>query len=162
MSLPFRRITRLQGKALLDTRTARASLAVFLLAGVLGLWYGQLVIARQRAALSASPGLQAEQHAAALRHVAPTARAADQLYYLHFHTRHEPGPWAPFALGLRDVQPYNLKVRLLALHGQLYAGELVNPLLVAAGHFDAAFVLAWLSPLLVIALLHPPALGRGS
>jgi ABC-2 type transport system permease protein len=127
---------------------------VFLLAGLLGLWYGHVVIARQHVALAASPALEAEQHAAVFRHVAPTARAADQLYYLHFHTRHEPGRWAPFALGLRDVQPYNLKIRLLALHGQLYAGELVNPLLVAAGHFDAAFVLAWLSPLLVIALLH--------
>lgn len=155
MSLPLGRITRLQCKALLDTRTARASLAVFLVAGLLGLWYGQVVMSRQRAALAASPALQAEQHAAVFRHVAPTAKAGDQLYYLHFHTRHEPGAWAPFALGLRDVQPYNLKIRLLALHGQLYAGELVNPLLVAAGHFDAAFVLAWLSPLLVIALLHP-------
>jgi ABC-2 type transport system permease protein len=145
----------LQCKSLLDARTARASLAVFLVAGLLGLWYGHVVVSRQRTALAASPALQAEQHAAVFRHVAPTATAADQLYYLYFHTRHEPGAWAPFALGLRDVQPYNLKIRLLALHGQLYAGELVNPLLVAAGHFDAAFVLAWLSPLLVIALLHP-------
>lgn len=148
------RILRLQLTQLLGDRAVCLSLLVFVVASIFALGYGRVVISQQHAALSVSAMLQREQHAAVLAPVSPKAPAADQLYYLFFHTRHEPGPWAPFALGMRDVQPYNLKVRLLALHGQLYAGELVNPLLAAAGHVDGAFVLTWLSPLLVIALLH--------
>lgn len=154
MSTPWRRIVLMQVRQVLAARAVQASLLLFLLAGVLGLGYGHTVIARQRAALAGSPALQAEQHAATLAHVRADAKAADQLYYLFFHTAHVPQAWAPFAIGQRDMQPFNLKVRLLALHGQLYAGELINPLIAAAGHFDAAFVLVWLAPLLVIALLH--------
>lgn len=150
----LRTVVRLQIRQLAGDRSVQLSLCAFLLAGVLGLLYGHVVVTRQEAALAASPALQDEQHAAVFARVAPQARAADQLYYLFFHTRHEPGAWARFSLGLRDVQPYNLKVRLLALHGQLYAGEVINPLIAAAGHVDAAFVLTWLAPLLVIAFMH--------
>jgi ABC-2 type transport system permease protein len=144
----------LELKLLLHSRAVVASLVLMLGAGVFGLVHGHTVIERQRATLAQAAALQDEQHRAILAPVQPTARAADQLYYLFFHTRHEPSPWAPFSIGLRDIQPYNLKVRLLALHGQLYTGDLVNPLLAAFGHFDAAFVLAWLSPLVVIALVY--------
>jgi ABC-2 type transport system permease protein len=57
-------------------------------------------------------------------------------------------------LGQRDVLPFNLKVRLLALQGQLQEVDLVSPLLSAYGNFDAAFVLVVLAPLLIIALSY--------
>jgi ABC-2 type transport system permease protein len=123
-------------------------------AGLFGLLHGHTVIERQQATLAAAPALESEQHRAVLGHVPPSAPAGDQLYYLFFHTAHVPAVWAPFSIGLRDIQPYNLKIRLLALHGQLYASDIVNPLLAAFGHFDAAFVLVWLSPLVVIGLVY--------
>jgi ABC-2 type transport system permease protein len=58
------------------------------------------------------------------------------------------------SLGQRDLQPFNLKVRLLALHGQLYDSDVTNPLLAAFGSFDLAFVLVFIVPLFVIALTH--------
>ncbi len=154
MMAPLGRVLALQLRQVLTSRAATICVGVFLLAGCLGLAYGQTVIARQRATLAAGPALEREHRTAVLTPVGPEARAGDQLYYLSFHTAHEPGAWAPFAIGLRDVQPFNIKIRMLAIHGQLYASDLVNPLIAAAGHFDAAFVLAWLAPLLVIALTH--------
>ena len=61
-------------------------------------------------------------------------------------------PQAPFAIGQRDVQAYNLKVRLHALQGQLYDADLGNPLLSFLGHFDLAFVFVVLAPLLTIGI----------
>ncbi|MGE3956171.1 MAG: hypothetical protein AB7H96_05580 [Vicinamibacterales bacterium] len=64
----------------------------------------------------------------------------------------EPSPWAAVAIGQRDVQAFNLKVRLHGLQGQLYDADLGNPLLASFGHFDLAFVLVVLVPLVVIGL----------
>jgi ABC-2 type transport system permease protein len=86
--------------------------------------------------------------------------AGDQLYYLTFHTRHHPSSWAPLAVGQRDQRAFNLKVRILALQGQLYDGEITSPLLAALGALDFAFVLVVLTPLVVIALLHDLVSGE--
>lgn len=127
-------------------------LALLLLAGLFALGHGETVIERQRAALRESPRHQAEEHQRILGHLAPTADAGDQLYYLFFHTVREPSAWAPAVIGQRDVQAFNLKVRILALQGQLYDADLGNPLLASFGNFDLAFVFVVLAPLLVIAV----------
>jgi ABC-2 type transport system permease protein len=153
-------MSRLLRLALLDARQVLRNPIVPLalgLCGVLGLIaleHGLVVIERQRQALRDSPALEEEQHHAVLDRQPAAATAADQLYYLFFHTSHHPSAWAPFALGQRDVQPFNLKVRLLALQGQLHEADLVSPLLAAYGSLDAAFVLVMLLPLLVIAMSY--------
>jgi ABC-2 type transport system permease protein len=125
--------------------------ALLIAGGAMAIAHGRRVIDDQRSTLLNSASLQREEQQAILA-PAPGANAGDQLYYLFFHTVREPAPWAAVAIGQRDVQPFNLKVRLLALHGQLYDGELGNPLLASFGNFDLAFVFVVLSPLLVIAL----------
>jgi ABC-2 type transport system permease protein len=117
-------------------------------------YHGRTVIDRQRLAIAESRALQDEQHRAILAAQPPSANAGDQFYYLFFHTVHEPSAWAPLSLGQRDLQPFNLKVRLLALQGQLYDTDIVNPLLAAFGSFDLAFVIVFIVPLFVIALTH--------
>jgi len=112
------------------------------------------VIARQQQVIADSDRLQREQHDAVLAVQPPTASAGDQLYYLAHHTRHHPSSWAALSVGQRDLRSFNVKVRLLALHGQLYDGDIVSPLLAALGTFDLAFVLVALAPLLVVALCH--------
>lgn len=153
MSAPGR-VAMLELRASLRSPITLGALLLGLAAGTLALAHGRAVIDRQQRTLHARERLQAEQHRAVLATQPPTARAGDQLYYLFFHTAHEPSDWAPFALGQRDVQPCNLKVRLLALQGQLHEADLVSPLLAASGNFDAAFVLVMLAPLLVIALSY--------
>jgi ABC-2 type transport system permease protein len=55
---------------------------------------------------------------------------------------------------MRDSAPYVLRVRALALQSQLHQGENFNPALAVAGRFDVAFVLIYLAPLVLVALLH--------
>ncbi|NOT45594.1 MAG: DUF3526 domain-containing protein, partial [Acidobacteria bacterium] len=103
--------------------------------------------------LSDGPRLQAAEHGRIFGPLPPEANAGDQLYYLAYHTARHPSPWAPVAVGQRDVHAFNLKIRLLALQGQLYDADLGNPLLAMLGHFDLAFVLTVLVPLLVVAVM---------
>lgn len=122
-----------------------------LLAGLLAIGNGHRVIERQREVLAEAEARQAAEHQAILRPQA-SAVAGDQLYYLAFHTVRTPSPWAPLALGQRDVHAFNLKVRIHALQGQLYDADLDNPLLTSFGTFDLAFVLVVIAPLFLIAL----------
>ncbi|WP_173911540.1 DUF3526 domain-containing protein [Acinetobacter sp. Marseille-Q1618] len=80
--------------------------------------------------------------------------AGTAAYYTFHYTWDAPNTLAFAALGLRDVAPYILRIRALGLQAQLYEGETLNPELVLQGHFDFAFVLIYLSPLFLIALLH--------
>lgn len=150
----MRTVLRLELRRLLRSRGLVAGLCALAVAGLLAITHGDRVIDGQRRTLAAAPVLQAEQHAAILGPAGPTARAGDQLYYLVHHTAHHPSPWALWAIGQREVHAINVKVRMLALQGQLYAGDLLNPVLVATGGLDAALVLALFAPLLIIALTH--------
>ena len=146
------RLLRLELLLLLRGRAVIVGIALILAAGIFGLVHGHTVIARQQAAIARSASLQDEEHRRILAPVAPTANAANQLYYLYFHTVREPSAWAPVAIGQRDVQAFNLKVTTRALQEQLYNAEFGNPLLAAFGNFDLAFVFVVLAPLLVIAM----------
>jgi ABC-2 type transport system permease protein len=145
------RILLLESKLLIRGRGVAIGVAALLIAGVCALGHGRTVIDRQHEALAETPRLQQEEHRRILGPLDPAANAGDQLYYLAFHTVREPSAWAPLAVGQRDVHAFNLKVRILALHGQLYDTDLGNPLLATLGQFDLAFVLVVLAPLLVIA-----------
>jgi ABC-2 type transport system permease protein len=153
-------VFRLELARVLRSRALVAAMLVWAVAAAAALVNGDRVIERQRRALAQSDRLQAEQHDAVLAHQPPTGSAGDQLYYLAFHTRHHPSSWASLSIGQRDQRSFNVKVRALALHGQLYDGDLTNPLLAALGTFDFAFVLVALVPLLVVALCHDLVSGE--
>lgn len=146
------RAWQLEWLLLVRQRALAVGLAIVLVAGLVGLGHGRRVIERQREALASSPAIQAEEHARILGPLDASATAGDQLYYLPFHTVRHPSPWAGVAVGQRDVHAFNLKVRLLALQGQLYDADLGNPLLATFGNFDLAFVLVVVAPLVLIAL----------
>lgn len=147
-------VLRLELRRFLRSRALVAAAVVWALAAAGAVLHGSSLVERQRRALADADRLQAEQQDAVLRHQPPTAVAGDQLYYLAFHTRHAPSSWAPLAIGQRDQRSFNVKVRMLALHGQLYDADVTSPLLAALGTFDVAFVLVALAPLLVIAATH--------
>jgi ABC-2 type transport system permease protein len=144
----------LELRLLLRGGTVPAAVAVIVVAGLLAFGHGRTVIGRQVDVLHKRGSVQAAEHRRIFDPLPPSANAGDQLYYLAYHTARMPSPWAALAIGQRDVQPFNLKIRLLALEGQLYDVDLGNPLLAALGHFDFAFVLVVLVPLVVIALTY--------
>jgi ABC-2 type transport system permease protein len=114
-------------------------------------------VRRQQAAIAGVLALQAVEEAAVRQHAADAGSAA---YYTFLPTWSEPSDLAFAALGQRDVAPFLLRVRALALEGQLYESEAVNPELALPGRFDFAFVLVFLAPLVLIALLHDLVSGE--
>jgi ABC-2 type transport system permease protein len=151
---------RLEVRRILRSRVLLAALLLWVAAAAAAVANGERIVARQQRVLEQSPALQREQHAAVLEPQPSTALAGDQMYYLAFHTRHQPSSWAPLAIGQRDQRAFNLKVRILALHGQLYDGEITSALVGAFGALDFAFVLVVLTPLVVIALFHDLVSGE--
>ena len=75
-------------------------------------------------------------------------------YYNFYGTWDTPSELAFVALGQRDIAPYMLRVRLLALEGQIYETDSLNPELGLSGRFDYEFVIAFLLPLFLVFLLH--------
>lgn len=135
---------------------ARAALAGLLLLAVLtvcSLLSGQHLIAAQRANIARIAALQQEDIAAVQDYVARSNDAGSAAYYSFHPTWDVPTPLAFAAVGMRDVSPYILRVRALGLEAQIHDGDSYNPELALAGRFDYAFVLVFLLPLFVIALL---------
>jgi ABC-2 type transport system permease protein len=114
-------------------------------------------VRRQQAAIEGALALQVAEEASVRRHAADAGSAA---YYTFLPTWNEPSDLAFAALGQRDVAPYLLRIRALALEGQLYESEAGNPELALPGRFDFAFVLVFLAPLVLIALLHDLVSGE--
>lgn len=147
---------RLELKNFLAGRGVAAGLALMLAAGLVAIEHGRRAIEAQRAVLADSPRLQTEHRRKmiALHQGREADGPGNLLYYLNFFTAREPSRFAPVALGLRDVTPYNLKVRMLTLEGQIRDSEIGNPESQALGHFDLTFLLSFLYPLLIAAFLH--------
>jgi ABC-2 type transport system permease protein len=136
------------------------ALGLLLLLTSLAVLSGSWEIERQRGTIARLSVLQQEE-LAALAAKPQMARDAGYAAYTTFHgTWDPPTPAAFMALGMRDSAPHVLRVRALALQSQLHEGEAFNPALAAAGRFDAAFVLIYLAPLVLIALLHDLVSGE--
>lgn len=144
---------KLEIKNLFSNRTQLFAFFCVLLAGAYAVFHGGSTIAKQREVIAELPAIQAESSERLLGYK-KDAEAADALYYLTFNTFDPPSDWAAFSVGQRDVNPYNVKVRMLAIEGQIYDSEMTNPTNLLFGNFDLSFVLVFLFPLLIIALTH--------
>jgi ABC-2 type transport system permease protein len=86
--------------------------------------------------------------------ISQQADAGSAAYYV-FHLTHQPlAPVAFAALGTRGDLPWQHRIRMLALEGQIYEADTGNPELSRLGRLDFAFFAAMLLPLLVILLLY--------
>ncbi|GGC17612.1 DUF3526 domain-containing protein [Pseudoduganella buxea] len=144
----------------LHSRLAAGALVLLLALSLLSVWSGLSATASQRAALERIAAVQRDDVAAVAKNYRKGGEAGLAGYYTPHLTDNPPAPLAFAAFGQRDVQPYSLRVRLLGLQAQLYESESVNPELAAAGRFDFAFVLVYLAPLFVIALMHDLVSGE--
>ncbi|MEL7540089.1 MAG: DUF3526 domain-containing protein [Pseudomonadota bacterium] len=81
-------------------------------------------------------------------------------YYTFHLTYDEPSEFTFAALGQRDTAPWKHRIRMLALEGQIYETDAPNPDFALIGRFDYAFVVAILSPLFLILLLHDLRAGE--
>ncbi|MFY0577498.1 DUF3526 domain-containing protein [Cystobacter fuscus] len=148
-------------RLLLRAPLSAGALVLLLLLTALSVAAGLAATARQSAVIERVEAAQGLDPASVTQEYGkPGAEAGSAAYYTFHLTTDPPSPLAFAALGQRDVQPYVLRVRLLGLHSQLYESETLNPELALPGAFDFAFVLIYLAPLVIIALMHELVSGE--
>lgn len=136
------------------------SLVLMVLLSALAVWSGLGEVEAQRRELARINA----SHRADVALVAHKYKDGGEAGYAGYSTPHlttnPPSALAFAAIGQRDIQPTALRVRLLGLQAQLYESESINPELALSGRFDFAFVLAYLAPLVAIALMHDLVAGE--
>jgi len=142
------------------SKLSLVTLLLMLALSALSVWSGQHEIRRQQQTIEHLAPLNAADAEATFDNHAADGDPGNLAYYTFFNTWDAPLDSAFLALGLRDIAPYVLRVRALGLQAQLYEGETFNPELALPGRFDFAFVLIYLAPLFVIALLHDLVSGE--
>ncbi|WUR15633.1 DUF3526 domain-containing protein [[Empedobacter] haloabium] len=151
---------KLELRLALHSRLAKGALLLLLALSALAVWSGLHAVDQQRQALVRIATVQRADVTAVAHKYRDGGEAGYAAYSTPHLTDHPPAPLAFAAFGQRDVQPFALRVRLLGLQAQLYESESINPELAAAGRFDFAFVLVYLAPLFVIALMHDLVAGE--
>jgi ABC-2 type transport system permease protein len=141
-------------RLLIRSRLALTALGILLALTAWAVGSGVTEVHRQRQVLAQLEQLQRMDMAVQQGRHADRGDAGSTAYYTFHGTSLPPSAAAFMALGMRDTAPYALRVRMLALQAQLHEGENFNPELALAGRFDFAFVLVFLVPLFLIALLH--------
>ncbi len=134
--------------------TARVALGLLFAAGLLALFAAGREVARHERELAAADPAYAAQMERIGKQFPAGGHAGYVAYYTFFPVRNPTPPLAVFSLGLRDVTPSVVWIRLLGLEGQLHESGIGNPVLQALGAFDLAFVLCALAPLVLLVLLH--------
>jgi ABC-2 type transport system permease protein len=147
-------------RLLVRSRLVLTALALLLVLTGLAVLSGTREVARQQQTIARLAALQQQDLASQARKYADGGNAGSAAYYTFHGTWDAPSATAFLALGLRDAAPYVLRVRALALQAQLHEGESFNPELALAGRFDFAFVLVYLAPLFLIALLYDLVSGE--
>ena len=146
VALDLRRVTRSTGTA--------AAIIVLLVLGTYGAWRAGASVEAAEASLAAAETAYDDQLDFLLATYPPATEAGEILYYLAFPASQPPSSVSALARGRAAVETESLRIRLLALEGQLYEHETVNPRLAAAGALDLAFLLIALLPLFIIAVSH--------
>jgi ABC-2 type transport system permease protein len=143
---------KLELKNFLSGKTVFIAVLCLLLASCYAMFYGKNTIDKQQAIIGEIPSFQAEHFKKQLE--LNKDDFGNLLYYLQHSTVHQASSWAAFSIGQRDVNPYNIKVKMLTLEGQIYDSEMSNPTNLLYGNFDLAFVIVFLLPLLIVAFCH--------
>lgn len=140
-----------EARLLVRQRAALVAMLLLALFAAAGVALGLATVARERAAIARMVTLQADDERAVMGFAKEAGYAA---YYTFHPTWDAPSDLAFAALGGRDIAPAMLRVRALALEGQIYDNEATNPELALPGRFDLAFVVIYLAPLVIFALFH--------
>jgi ABC-2 type transport system permease protein len=136
------------------SRTSVLALVLLSALSIAAVLAGLSEVDRQRGRQDQLRELQQEETNAQAAWISRSGDAGSAAYYSFHPTWNPPSPLAFAALGMRDVAPQTLRIRALGLEAQLYENESFNPEIAHAGRFDLAFVVIYLAPLFLIALLH--------
>ncbi len=132
-------------------RAAQVWILIAFAAASLAVAFGMSEISSQRDTIERLKSADKIERAVALENHRDWGSAA---YYTFHLTYDDPSDFAFAALGQRDASPWKHRVRMLAMEGQIYETDAANPDFALIGRFDFAFVIAMITPLLLILLLH--------
>lgn len=133
------------------SRAPVAALALLCTLASIAIVLGHAEVQRQEASIGRVQLLDAVEREAAIASAPDVGGAA----YAAFHlTWSPPSDMAFLAMGQRDIAPWMLRVRALALEGQIHETDSFNPELSLSGRFDYAFVIAFILPLFAILVMY--------
>lgn len=143
---------QLEFKIFFRNKAVWSGILILLISGFAGLYFGKTFIEKQEAVIGKANALQQEktQHNIDLH----SEDLGLLLFYNKFSIANMPSPWAAFANGQRDINPYLMSVSILGLEGQMYDTDLNNPTTLLLGNMDLAFVIIFLFPLVIIAFSY--------
>ena len=133
------------------TRSSVAALALLCVLASIAIGLGHAEVQRQEASIERVRALDVTERESALAGAPDFGDAAYAAYHL---TWNPPSEMAFTAMGQRDIAPWMLRVRALALEGQIHETDSFNPELSLTGRFDYAFVMAFLLPLFAIVVMY--------
>jgi ABC-2 type transport system permease protein len=140
-----------EARFIAGNRTTRLTWLALMVICVLALVLGKAEIQRQIDTIERTQAQDEIERAATLSSATEYGGAAYAAFSL---TWNQPDDAAFLAIGQRDLSPWMLRVRALALEGQIHEADNFNPELSLAGRFDFSFVIAFLLPLFVIVLMY--------
>ena len=150
MTIVFNHIKR-ELKFVLRDQAYGLWLVMVLILSSLSVGFGLLAVQQQQQTIEQLITADEQDRAAESAKLKDWGSAA----YYQFHlTYAPPGDFAFAAMGRRDLDPWKHRVRMLALEGQIYERDVINPVIAAVGRFDFAFLATLVMPLIWILVLH--------
>lgn len=135
-------------KRLLSPRANQISLLVFFVSALLAIYLGAQGYKQVRKdQIIAQVVFDKEREHIKARESLP--EIGSLAYYAKAPTQWQLSPWAALFVGQSQNSLAAMKVNALALQGQIYNKEVINPEKYRAGGFDLGFVLAYMLPILI-------------
>ena len=136
---------------LLKNRSILGALSLLLVLSGISVLLGLDYVAQERQQISQLIQLDAEERAYKRTLAVDYGGAAYDAFHAVWHP---PSDFAFAAIGQRDLTPTMMRIRALAIEGQIYETDSFNPELGLTGRFDFAFVAAYLLPLIILFVFH--------
>lgn len=165
----FLHIVLYDWKNLWRSHSLKILLAVFLGAGIYGIYFGKFEIDKQQVHIETVEKLERQKFDSLILWVAlDTSLEANKFNYekavsptgagwsMHFqyYFANQASPLAGLCLGQRDLYPVYYGIEMTDLTRQTNIGELANPLKLLTGNFDLSYVIIFLLPLLLMTLFY--------
>jgi ABC-2 type transport system permease protein len=136
---------------LLKSRAVVSSLILLLAVSSVSIFLGLNYVAQERQQIAELIEMDAQERAYKRSQAYDWGGAA----YDAFHAAWNPPSDLAFAaIGQRDLNPTMMRIRALAIEGQIYETDSANPELALVGRFDFSFVAAYLLPLVIIFVFY--------
>lgn len=143
-------MNRLILKQFLRSSTAQITLALILAIGIVSIFIGKQFLAKQEGIIA---NVTQSQQNHIERNVTLHREMGLLLYYLRFSLIDPPDKLTALSIGQRDVNPSIQSVTIRTLEAQKYDTDLNNPATLKSGNLDLGFVIIYLFPLVIIALM---------